>query len=245
MANTLQKVKSALVLVFMAFVTVILTLAMILGAPFSMRWRYGINSLWSKIFLWALRVFCGLKYQIEGMENVPDKPVIIFSKHQSTYETILYPAIFDNLAWILKRELFWIPFFGWSLWLMRPIAINRKAGSRAVEQIVQQGTQYLEENRWVLIFPEGTRMKPGAKPNYRIGGAMLASRSEYSILPIAHNAGEFWPRHSLTKWSGTISFVVGPLIESKGKTPGEVNKLAEQWIEEKMQEISDPARWNR
>jgi 1-acyl-sn-glycerol-3-phosphate acyltransferase len=207
--------------------------------------RYKLKRLWIKINVFGMETFCGLRYRVEGKENIPEKPVIIFSKHQSTYETIVMAYIFQPVAWVLKRELLWIPIFGWALALVAPTAIDRKAGSRAIDQVVKQGCRSLQQGRWVVIFPEGTRMPPGSPLNYRIGGAILASKSAYPVLPVAHNAGEFWPRSSLLLWPGEVVFSIGPLIYTENKKPEEILQQAQNWIETKMGEISDPRRWNR
>ncbi|HEY3487254.1 MAG TPA: lysophospholipid acyltransferase family protein [Gammaproteobacteria bacterium] len=207
--------------------------------------RYKLKTLWIRINDFGMRFFCRLSYEVEGTHNIPEKPVIIFCKHQSTYETIVLADIFKPVAWVLKRELLWIPIFGWALALVAPTAIDRRAGGRAVDQVVKQGSRSLHEGRWVVIFPEGTRKAPGSPLNYRIGGAILASKSGYPVLPVAHNAGEFWPRSSLLIWPGKVKFSIGPLIYSENKKPEEIMQLAQDWTEGKMKEISDPRRWNR
>jgi 1-acyl-sn-glycerol-3-phosphate acyltransferase len=150
-----------------------------------------------------------------------------------------------SVRWVLKRELLPIPFFGWGLAMLKPIAIDRKAGRRAVMQLVEQGRKILDAGYWVIIFPEGTRMRPGERGRYKIGGAVLATESGHPVVPVAHNAGEFWPRHSFIKWPGTVSVCFGPPIATEGKTAEQVTAEVEEWIEGKMQEISDPARWKR
>jgi 1-acyl-sn-glycerol-3-phosphate acyltransferase len=209
------------------------------------RWRYALMHAWARFCIAALRLICGLSYEVEGRQHMPAQPVVIFSKHQSTYETIALIDIFQPISWVLKRELLWIPIFGWALALVGPAAINRSAGTREIYQVVNKGTQSLQKGRWVVIFPEGTRRPPGSPPDYRAGGAILAAKSGYPVLPLAHNAGEFWPRSSFLKWPGKITFAIGPLITTQDKKPEEILKQAEQWIENKMREISDPARWNR
>lgn len=208
-------------------------------------WRYAGQRGWVKTSLFLLKNICGLSYRIEGAEYIPGKPVIIFSKHQSAFETIALTDIVQPVTWVLKRELLWIPIFGWALALVGPTAINRKAGSRAIDQVVKEGCRSLRKGRWVVIFPEGTRKAPGSPPNYRIGGAILADKSGYPVLPIAHNAGEFWPRASLLIWPGEIVFSIGPVIKTDNKKPEQILQQAQDWIEKKMGEISDPRRWNR
>ncbi len=205
--------------------------------PFAMRYRF--ISQWGYFNLWCVEKICGLRYAVEGREHIPTQPCVILCKHQSAWETYALQRIFSQpLSWVCKRELLWIPFFGWGLAMMQPIAIDRKAGRRALDQLVEQGTKRLNSGRSVVIFPEGTRVAPGEKRRYAIGGALLAEKSGYPVLPIAHNAGEFWPKRGFIKRPGIIHLVIGPVIESKGKSAAEINAQAEAWIEEKMRTLS-------
>ena len=207
--------------------------------------HYRIAQRWGRDNIIAARWLCGIRLRIEGKENIPDSPVIVFSKHQSSYEIMALMGYLRPSAWVGKQELLKIPVFGWAFKKSKPITIDRTAGRVAVEQLLEQGKQALEEGRNVLIFPEGTRKAPGATPNYRIGGAVLAEQSGYPVLPVALNAGELWPRVSLLKWPGVVTISFGPLIESQGKTAEQIRAEARQWIETKMSEISNPANWNR
>jgi 1-acyl-sn-glycerol-3-phosphate acyltransferase len=128
---------------------------------------------------------------------------------------------------------------------LQPIAIDRSAGKKAIDQIIEQGKQKLDQGRWVIIFPEGTRTSPGKKGRYKQGGAILGCNVDYPIVPIAHNAGEFWPKHSFIKYPGEVTVCIGPAIHAYGRQQEQVNREVEDWIENKMQQISDPARWNR
>lgn len=193
--------------------------------------RYAILNFWAKFNIWWAKTICRLDYRVEGMENVPSSPVIVLSKHQSAWETIFYQVLFPRQVWVLKKELQWLPFFGWALALMRPIIINRSKKHNSRTQIVDQGTQALQDGHWVVIFPEGTRVPVGEKGRYGIGGALLAQQSGFPILPVAHNAGHFWKRRGFLKHPGTIQVKIGPLINPKGKTAREINKLVEEWIE--------------
>lgn len=207
--------------------------------------HYKIAQRWGRHNIIAVRWLCGIRLRIEGKENIPDKPVIVFSKHQSSYEIMALMGYLRPSAWVGKQELLKIPVFGWAFKKSKPITIDRGAGRVAVEQLLEQGKQALDEGRNVLIFPEGTRKAPGAPPNYRIGGAVLAEQSGYPVLPVALNAGEFWPRASLIKWPGTVTISFGPLIESQGKTAEQIRAEARQWIEDKMDEISTAADGDR
>jgi 1-acyl-sn-glycerol-3-phosphate acyltransferase len=207
-----------------------------LPLPFSL--RYGYFRRWASMMIWTLGAVCNLKYEVQGHENIPEGAGIIFSKHQSAWETLALQQIFPPQVWVLKRELFWVPLFGWALMMLGAVGINRKAGRKAVTQIVDQGIDRLKQGRWIVIFPEGTRVAPGARKRYGIGGAVLAEKSGYPVVPVAHNAGEFWPRRGLLKKPGTIKVVIGEPIETKGRSADEINKLAEQWIEATVAEIS-------
>jgi 1-acyl-sn-glycerol-3-phosphate acyltransferase len=185
---------------------------------------------------------CGIRYEVQGWENVPAAPAIIMAKHQSAWETLFIEGWFPYQCWIVKRELLWLPFVGWGLMAIRAIAIDRSSGQNAREQIVQQGAQRLREGLWVTIFPEGTRVAPGKRGRYGIGGALLATRTGAPILPIAHNAGEYWPRYAFRKRAGTVKVVIGPLIRTEGRDLISVNNEVESWIEAQMRIIS-PERY--
>jgi len=207
-------------------------------APFSFAVRYGFLSKWARLNLWWLALTCGVRYQVEGYENIPEGNAIVMSKHQSTWETLALQMIFPPQVWVLKRELLKVPFFGWGLALLEPISIDRKARGKARQQLIDQGTERLKNGRWVVIFPEGTRIPPGEKGRYALGGALLAENSGYPIVPMAHNAGEFWPRRKFIKQPGVVKVRIGPPIDSKGKSASEINKEVETWIEGQMAEIT-------
>jgi 1-acyl-sn-glycerol-3-phosphate acyltransferase len=182
----------------------------------------------------SLRIAC----DVEGWENVPDHPVVLMSKHQSAWETLFMEARFPYQCWIIKKELRWLPFLGWGLMAIRCIAIDRSSGHSARDQIVEQGTKRLAQGMWISIFPEGTRTAPGKAGRYGIGGATLATRTGTPILPMAHNAGEFWGRYEFTKRPGRIKVVIGPLIRTEGRDVISVNNELQEWIEGRMREIS-------
>lgn len=202
------------------------------------RMRHYFITLWNRCNLWCAEHICGLRYEVVGLEQVPSGPCVILCKHQSAWETYALPCIIPQpLAWVCKRELLWIPFFGWGFAVLQPIAIDRSAGRKALEQLVTQGIDRLQRGRSVVIFPEGTRVAPGEKRRYAIGGALLAERSGYPVLPIAHNAGEFWPKRGFIKHPGVIRLVIGPVIESTGRSASEINAQAEHWIEATMAQL--------
>jgi len=207
--------------------------------------RLKIARLWSYTNNFLLKIFCGIDFKVEGKENLNVKTAIILSKHQSTWETLALHSFTPYVHWVFKRELMYIPVFGWALALTDPIGINRGAGRAAIKQLITEGKKKLDDGKWMVLFPEGTRTAPGKTKKYKIGGALLAEKSGYPVIPIAHNAGEFWPRHSFIKWPGTISVIIGPAIETKGRSAEEINQEVFDWIDSTMQTISDKSRWNR
>jgi 1-acyl-sn-glycerol-3-phosphate acyltransferase len=221
-----------------------LLIVLLFFMPSSFRLR--IARLWSLTNNFLLKLFCGIDFKVEGKENLNKvETAIILSKHQSTWETLALHSFTPSVRWVFKRELMRIPIFGWALALTDPIGINRGAGRVAIKQLIDEGTKKLNDGKWMLLFPEGTRTQPGKTHKYKIGGALLAEKSGYPVIPIAHNAGEFWPRHSFIKWPGTISVVIGPAIETKGRSADEINTEVFDWIENTMKDISDESRWNR
>ncbi len=216
------------------FWTIIIT-PLVLPLPYQK--RYFVISKWAYFVTWWLKITCSISYEVEGIENIPKSAAIILSKHQSAWETIVFQKIFPPQVWVLKRELFWIPFFGWGLKSLNPIAIRRKNLRHSMQEIIEQGKDRLAKGIWVVIFPEGTRVKIGEKKRYGIGGAMLAEKSGYPIVPVAHNAGKFWPRSGFIKYPGTVKVVIGPVIEPTGKDYKEINRLTEEWIEGTMVEL--------
>jgi 1-acyl-sn-glycerol-3-phosphate acyltransferase len=205
----------------------------------------------SRDFLWSFvnglcrlllrlgEILLGLKVVIEGEENIPDVPSVIMVKHSSTLETYGHVPFFPRTTWVIKREALWIPVFGWALKLVfRPIAINRGNGGRSVRQVIDQGKQKLAEGTWVTIFPEGTRMPPGETRKYGVSGAALAKEAGVMIVPVAHNAGDFWQRREFTKRPGTVRLCIGAPVDASTQSPKDTNLIVQTWIENKMMEIS-------
>ena len=210
---------------------------LIFWAPF--RWKWGLARAWAGYNLWAGRVLCGMRVVTEGSENLPDEPSVAYIKHTTAMETYWQIWGLPPQVWVLKRELLLIPLFGWGVGLvMKPIAINRKAGGPAVKQVIEQGRKKLAQGLWISMFPEGTRVPPGETRRYGVSGAAVAKEVGCKIVPVAHNAGDFWPRRGLHKHSGTIRFCIGPPIDPAGRSPKETNLIAQEWIENKMREIS-------
>ena len=192
---------------------------------------YVIARSWGRVNLWMLRKLCRLTYTVEGRHNIPAGAHVSMWKHSSAWETIAQASIFPPTSWVLKRELMWVPLLGWAVKCLKPIAINRKAGATAVTQVVDQGKQRLEEGLWVLIFPEGTRVAVGETRKYGVSGALLASKAGCKIIPVAHNAGYYWPRRGWLKKPGVIRVAIGPPIEAAGRDPRELNQEVREWIE--------------
>jgi len=229
----------SLVFQFYFFASVaVASMSIFLMWPFPFTIRSAIARNWGKSMLWVGRLVCGLDYVIEGRENIPAEPSIIMIKHTTVVETYTQLAIFPPQTWVVKRELRWIPIFGWGLAAMRPIAINRSAGHAAVTQVIEQGRKLLGDGIWITIFPEGTRVPAGQTKKYGVSGAALARDAQCCILPVAHNAGDLWPRRGLKKKPGLIRFCIGPPIEPADRPPKETNLMVQDWIETKMREIS-------
>lgn len=193
---------------------------------------------WAPVMTKVARYILGIRYRVIGLENIPAGPAVIASKHQSAWETFGLQSIFPPLSFILKRELLWIPFLGWGLACIRSIAIDRKAGKDALAQVVEQGrSRLLKEGLWVAVFPEGTRVAPGVRGHYRIGGAFLAKRTGVVVVPVAHNAGELWRRQAFLKYPGEVVVSIGPPIEVKGVKVEEIGRRTEEWIENEMRRL--------
>ena len=231
--------RSLLFSIGMIITTAIIGPLVIIAFPLKFEIRYAITKVWTRFNIWWLKTTCGIDYEIQGLENVPNEAVIVLAKHQSTWETLFLHQLLPPLTWVVKRELVYMPIFGWALALLQPIAINRQSSKVAIKQILSQGKHYLDLGRWVLLFPEGTRTAPGQRQRYRLGGARLAAYSHYPVLPVAHNAGEFWPRRGFIKRPGTITVVFGPLIASRDRSPEDINAEAEAWIENTMLQITN------
>jgi 1-acyl-sn-glycerol-3-phosphate acyltransferase len=223
--------RSALFWLALLLVTPPYAILALASAPLPRMWRYRIISGWSWLMLGFLRGLCGVRWRVEGREHLPRSPAVILAKHQSAWETLAFQQIFPPQVHVLKRELLWLPFFGWGLALMSPIAIDRGRGLSALRQMARRGRVRLEQGFWVVVFPEGTRVAPGRRRKYQLGGAWLAAHAGAQVVPVAHNAGRFWPRNSFLKYPGRVTVRIGPPIDSRGRKPEEINAMAEEWIE--------------
>jgi 1-acyl-sn-glycerol-3-phosphate acyltransferase len=202
------------------------------------RVTYACSVAWVDSVLWLLRVLCGLDYKVDGREHLPQGSCIVLVKHSSAWETLAQLRIFPRQTWVLKRELMWVPVLGWVLWLLKPIAIDRRGGSTAVQQVLEQGKTRLEEGLWVMIFPEGTRMPVGETRRYGMSGVLLAQAADLPVVPVTHDAGYFWPRRGWLKRPGIIRVVIGPPIETRGVDPRLVNERAQRWIEDTLASLA-------
>ena len=232
--------RSALFAAALFIVTVPYAFLSVLTFPLARMTRYRVISGWSKIMLAIARLVCRLDYRVQGRENLPAQPCIILSKHQSAWETLAFQTVFPPQVHVLKRELLWIPFFGWGLAMMSPIAIDRAKGRAALKQLARLGKERILQGFWVVIFPEGTRVQPGTRRKYQPGGAWLAVQTGAPVVPVAHNAGLYWPRNAFLKRPGTITMRIGPAIATQGRDPAAINADAERWIEAQQEELCPP-----
>ena len=204
-------------------------------------WGYRLGKLWRLGIQWGVENFLGIRPRVTGLENMPAEPCVILSKHQSAWETMTLQDLLPNGAYavfVLKKELLRVPFIGWGLAAMKMISIDRAAGKKALDQVVVQGRERLKQGFYVIVFPEGTRVKPGTTQRYKAGGAYLATRVGCKVVPVAHNAGEFWPRQAFLKTPGTVDISIGPAFDATGLSEQEVNRRCEEWIEAEMRRLS-------
>jgi 1-acyl-sn-glycerol-3-phosphate acyltransferase len=230
-------IRSTLFSVYMIVSTIFTGTLAVLLTPLPYKVRYTCINVYARSIVNILTLLCGISYSVEGREHI-QHPAIIFCKHQSTWETYILQIIFPPISFVFKSELLWVPFFGWGLAAMKPISIQRGTGHKAVNQLVAGGMKRLHEGLSVVIFPEGTRTDARGPGRYRIGGAVLAAESGYPVIPVAHNAGEFWKRKGFIKKPGHITVRIGPAISTQGKTPEAILDEAKQWIEAQMPQIS-------
>ena len=241
----MRLLRSALLMLYFAIYTVPYGTMCILSFPFlNAHRRYWMAAFWCRSTLVALRVINGIRYRIIGWENLPDGPAVLLSKHQSAWETIAFPALMPRpLCYVFKRELLFIPFFGWTLGLLKMVHIDRKQGKDAFGSVIRQGRERLADGSWVVMFPEGTRTPVGRSGKYKTGGARFAIGAKAPVVPIAHNAGRVWPRNAFTKNPGIVTVSIGPAIDTDGLSPDQLNTRVENWIEAEMRRI-DPSAYS-
>ena len=231
--------RSLLFVSLVIIATVIWAIACFFFAPLPYNKRYYMTARWNMLVVWMAKVICGIRYEVKGLENLPDAPVILLSKHQSAWETIFYLWFMPRpLVYVFKKELTYIPFFGWGIALLRMIPIDRSKGKDAFAQVVEQGRRRLADGQWVIMFPEGTRIPVGEKGKYKGGGARLAVETNTPVVPIAMNAGECWPKNSFVKKPGLITVSIGKPLPPDGLNPVELMQQVENWIESEMRVIS-------
>lgn len=232
-------IRSTVYALFLITTVIPYAFACMIWSVLPLHWRFKLTMGWPRLAIWGARVICGVRWRVQGWENLPDGPAIVLSKHQSAWETLFLPSHLPReVCFVYKRELHRVPFFGWGLALLAMIPIDRSKGRDAFEQVVKVGQQRLNEGRWPILFPEGTRIAPGKMGRFKMGGALLATRTQAPVIPIALNAGECWPRNSFIKRPGLITVSIGPPIASAGLTPEELNARVFQWIEGEMTRIS-------
>jgi 1-acyl-sn-glycerol-3-phosphate acyltransferase len=231
-------IRSLIFLLLQIIITPFFALLALLTFPLSRLTRYRFISLWAKMMLPILQLVCGIRHEVRGIENLPTQPCIVMCKHQSAWETLALQKVFPPQVWVLKRELLWLPFFGWALALTSPIAIKRSDGKGAIKQLLSQGKQRLAQGFCVVVFPEGTRVPYGQRGKYKIGGALLAASSGVPVIPVAHNAGRLWGRNAFSKHPGLITMSIGAPIQTEGLKADEINQRVEAWIENEIQNLA-------
>ena len=245
MSRFILFLRSLLFAVLLTVATVVWALLCLLFAPLPYRHRYYWTTRWNVFVIWAAKVCCGIRYQVKGMENLPDGPAILLSKHQSAWETIFYPMLMPRpLAFVFKKELLYIPFFGWGIGLLRMIPIDRSRGRDAFSQVVEKGRDRLANGQWLILFPEGTRIPRGQKGTYKSGGTRLAVATQTPVVPIAMNSADCWPRNAFIKTPGLITISIGKPIASEGLSAAELMQQVENWIESEMRVIAPAAYKN-
>lgn len=234
--------RSLLFVLIILLVTPVWACVCLLAAPLPYNKRYYVTSRWNVFAIWLAKVVCGIRYRFKGWDNLPDAPVILMPKHQSAWETIFLLCMMPRpLVFVFKKELLYVPFFGWALGLLRMIPIDRSSGKNAFRQVVIQGKRRLADGQWIIMFPEGTRIPVGQKGQYKSGGSRLAIQTKALVVPIALNSGECWPKNAFIKQPGTVTVSIGPAISPEGHTPDSLLQLVENWIETEMRVISPAA----
>lgn len=229
---------SALLFIGIFSTATIAGILILLSAPLPFAVRYSLSKAWCATVVWMSRIFCGLSYEVEGLEHInPQQPAIVLSNHQSAWETLALRCFLPTQSVLLKRSLLWFPIWGWALGLVRPIAIDRDNQRAAMRILLEKGADYLNQGLWIVVFPEGTRTAAGEVKKFSAGGAMLAHKTGFPVIPVAHNAGNFWPRYSFIKYPGVIKVKIGPMIETKGRKASEINEEAEAWITQAVKEM--------
>jgi 1-acyl-sn-glycerol-3-phosphate acyltransferase len=248
-ATTLERAASAVRSLAFALFQLVVTPPYAI-AVLSLGWlppeaRFRFIAYWCQVNLWAARFICGIRHRVIGLEHWPAAPHVILCKHSSTWETLFLTQLGPAMAYVAKKELLSIPFFGWAFRFASPITIDRRRGQDAMQQIVEQGRERFRQGFWIVNYPEGTRIRAGRRSKYKTGGARLALAMNASVLPIAHNAGWLWPKGVLGKRPGTVTVSIGAPIDARGKDPASLTREIEGWIEAEVERLGDPAREGR
>jgi 1-acyl-sn-glycerol-3-phosphate acyltransferase len=240
MSDFALMLRSTVFFVLQAGLTLVWSILSLLTFPFPPLTRYRIITTWSRIIVWLAAVVCGVRYKVYGLERLPQQPSIVLAKHQSAWETLAFEVFLPPQVWVLRRSLLRVPFFGWGLAMMNPIAIDRSAGLAALKQTLEQGRERLRAGFWIVMFPEGTRVPPGQRGRYHVGGAWLAVQTAAPVVPIAHNAGYLWGKNAFMKRPGTISVSIGEPIDPRGMRAEELSRRVEDWIEAEVARLANP-----
>jgi len=241
--TTLQRIKMVFFYLVLSLSSLIWSLVGLVCAPFmssfERRWRFVIQN-WCRFAVWWAKYCVGIRYEIEGLENIPKQPCVVLAQHQSTWETFFVTTLFSPLAHVIKQELRKVPVFGWAIATFKPIAIDRSNPRAALKQVAEIGGERLQQGFWVLIFPEGTRMPPGQMGKFTRSGASLAVNAGLPVLPIAHNAGKFWPKEGWAKYPGTVRVRIGEPMYGEGEGPRAIADLstrAENWVRQAQHDL--------
>jgi 1-acyl-sn-glycerol-3-phosphate acyltransferase len=238
----MSALRSLLFALFQAIVTPIYAVLVLLSFWLPPLPRFRFITGWCLLNLIGARLICGIRHRVIGAENIPPRstPHLVMSKHSSTWETLSLNFLFPPLAFVAKKELLSIPFFGWAFTLASPITIDRKAGQDAMTQIVAQGRERLRQGFWIVVYPEGTRIRAGTRAHYKSGGARLAIALGIPIVPVAHNAGYLWPKGVFGKRAGTVTVSIGPAIRPEGDDMQRLIGEVESWIENEVARLGKP-----
>lgn len=237
----MAKLRGVLFLAYQALITPVYAVVMLATFWLPRVPRYRIAAHWCRMSLLGARWICGVRWRVEGLERIPTTPHVVMSKHSSTWETLALNLWLPPLAFVAKQELLKLPFFGWGFALASPITIDRSAGRDAMDQMVEQGRQRFADGFWIVVYPEGTRIRAGTRGRYKTGGARLATALGVPILPVAHNAGWLWPKGTVAKRAGELTIVFGAPIATRGKDPAALTAEVETWIEDEVARLGVPA----